>query len=175
MNESMFNLNQKTMQKLKEAQMNIWNPKEGPNGEAPPAELPDDRPWKHRQLEKIQIDKVEIGPDDRNEDVTLVRIQGRCVEGLNANRVHTQWVRLYPPFDDGNFSRNTLMSLALLGQLLDATGFQPEAKEQALLPSLKEIPEGTQLVAVVEMFCRWNKRKEEYFVSQDFVEFHEPA
>ena len=175
MNESMFNLSPKTMQKLKESQMNIWSPAPGPNGEQPPAELPDDRPWKHQQLEEVVVEKVEIGPDQRNDDVTVVRVQFRGVGDVNAKRVHTEWVRLWPPFDDGNFSRNTLENLAKLGQLLDACGFDPTAKETALLPSLREIPEGTKVVGLLEMFCRYNAKKENYFVAQEFVSFHPAA
>lgn len=172
---SPFNLNQETMAKLKEAQMNIWKLREGPNGEQPPAEIDDTFVWKHRQLETVQVDKVEVGPDQRDERVTLVRVQLRGVDAPNQNRVHTQWIRLYPPYEDsGNLSRNTLAAMGLIGQLLDAAGFDEDAKATDLLGNAAAVPEGTKVVGLVELFCK-PKRSGELFVGMDFTEFHPAA
>lgn len=177
MNESVFNLTPETMQKVKEAQFDVWKFHEGVNGEDPPPQLTDSEPWRHRQLERVQIDKVEVQTEERNgQQVTVIPIQVRCLEGINQNRVHTQWVRLYPPYEDsGNFSRNTMENMALLGQLLDAVGFDPSAKQNALLPSLREIPEKAEVVVTLAMFCKTNRRTGELFVGQDVVEFHTAA
>lgn len=176
MSTSAFNLTPETMAKLKEAQMDCWKPQPGPNGEQPPVPFDDTWLWKHRQLEKVQVDKVthEVEARDQGE-VQLIKVQYRCTEGLNSNRVHTDWIRLWPPYEDsGNFSRNTMANMARLGQLLDAAGFDENAKATDLLGSVTQIPAGTVVVGLLELSCIQRKDGSNKVV-QEFLELHAAA